>query len=261
MFYKPKKYLGQNFLIDKNIQKKIISFCNFDPEDTVLEIGSGRGELTRLIKDRVAQIYALEIDRSLCDILRKEFGGIKNIKIINQDILKFNINKYFQKTKNKIKIVGNIPYYITSPIMERLLAYKDKINSIFITVQKELAVRMAAKSGSKDYGVFSCFVQYHCIPQILFLIKKNSFFPVPKVDSSFLRLEIRQAPAVKVKDEKLFFKIIRSAFNQRRKTMKNSLRGVIPEEKLSVFFSEFAIDKNIRPEQLSLQRFANLSNL
>jgi len=261
MLYKPKKYLGQNFLIDKNIQRKIISACDFQKDDTVLEIGSGRGELTHYIKDKVAMLYALEIDRALYVFLKKEFEGEKKLKIINKDILKFNINKFFPKTKNKIKVFGNIPYYITSPIIECLLKFKDRIDSVYLTVQKEFALRIVAKPGPKDYGSFSCFVQYQSIPKILFFIKKNSFYPAPKVDSCFLRLAIRLVPAVHVNNEKLFFKIIRSAFNQRRKTLRNSLVDIVSKDKLSTFFLKFSLSPDIRPERLSLQDFANLANL
>jgi 16S rRNA (adenine1518-N6/adenine1519-N6)-dimethyltransferase len=263
MYPKPKKYLGQNFLFDKNIQRKIVNSCEFRSDDIVLEIGSGRGELTALIKNRVKKIYALEIDRSLCDILKNEFKAEENLKIIHKDILKLNFNYYFKKItqKYKLKVVGNIPYYITTPIIAYLLRYRDKISEIFITVQKEFAARMIAKKGSKDYGAFSCFLQYYTTAQVLFLIKKNSFFPAPKVDSSFMKLKIRQSPAVRVKHEKILFKIIRGAFNKRRKTLRNSLQGIVSPKKLTLFFDKFGIDINIRPEQLSLEDFANLANL
>jgi len=261
MRIKPKKSLGQNFLIDGNIRRKIISACAFSSQDIVLEIGSGRGELTRLVAEKVKKIFALEIDSRLIELLKNNLSGCKNSEVIHGDFLKFDLEGFLHKTKTKIKILGNIPYYITTPIIERCLEQKNKIEDIFITVQKEFAERVIAVPGSKKFGSLSCFIQYYTLPEILFTIKKNSFFPVPKVDSSFLRLSILEAPSVTVEDEERFFKIIRAAFNKRRKTLKNSLKGTVPEEKLKQFFKEFKIDPLIRPECLSLQHFAALSKL
>lgn len=278
MYIKPKKRLGQIFLVDKNVQKKIISACELKPTDNVLEIGSGRAELTRLICDKVGGVYALEIDPYLCDILKDNLKGYSNVKIINQDILKFNLKRYFGKLKDKInpvrntshpenkisngiKVIGNVPYYITTPIIEHLLTYKDMIDTIFITVQKEFAKRITSKPHSKSYGSFSCFAQYYSKAKVLFFIKKTSFSPKTRVDSAFLRLDINQQPPLNLKDERLFFKIIRASFNKRRKTLKNSLKGVISQEKLRLFFNREGINSNIRPEDLTLEDFANLANL
>jgi len=262
MRLKPKKSLGQNFLTDKNIQTKIINACGLTPEDTVLEIGSGRGEITKLIAPRVKHLAALEIDSSLCRQLEDSLKEYKNTEIINIDILKFDFKKYFKSAKiKKLKIIGNIPYYISTPIIEELLKHRGKIETVFITVQKEFADRIAAGPGSKTFGSLSCFIQYYAEPKILFLIKKNSFFPPPKIDSCLLRLKVRNKPIIKVRDEKLFFDIIRAAFNKRRKTLRNSLRDKFPPEKLALFFSKFSINPNIRPEDLGLEDFANLSNL
>ena len=261
MRHQPKKRLGQNFLFDKNIQRKIIASCGLKKDDVILEIGAGRGELTQLIAPSVRRIYALEIDKNLCAVLEGNLAGFSNVKIVNQDILAFDLGKYFAKFKNKIKVIGNIPYYISTPIIERLLKYRGKIESVYLTVQKEFAERLAAPAGSKVYGSLSCFVQYYAQPQILFRIKKTSFTPRPKVDSCFLRLEIRSEPAVKVADEKLFFRIIRTAFNQRRKTLRNSLSGIIPAQNLEKFFTRSGIGRNIRPEQMSLENFAFLTEV
>ncbi len=261
MHVKPKKALGQNFLVDKNIQHKIIAACALKSSDIVLEIGSGRGELTQYIAGKVKSVSALELDRILYQFLKDKFRDYANVKVLNQDILKFNLHKYFSKPRNKIKIIGNIPYYITTPIIEHLFKYKDKIETIFISVQKEFGQRIIAQAGSKAYGAFSCFVQYYAEPKIIFTIKKTSFLPSPKVDSCFLRMDIRSKPAVQLKDEGFFFKIIRGAFNQRRKSLKNSLKGLIPPEKLEIFFRSYNINPNIRPEDLGLQDFASLSNL
>ncbi len=260
MQIKPKKSLGQNFLTDKNIQNKIIDSCQLTPQDTVLEIGSGRGELTCLIADKVEKLFSVEIDKSLYDGLKLRTKEFKNFKLINKDILKFSLRGYFRGLEKKLKVVGNVPYYISTPIIEHLLKYKDKIDKVFITVQKEFARRITASPGSKEYGSLSCFVQYYTEPKIIFYIKRNSFYPAPKVDSALLRLEIRRLPSVKPDNEKLFFKIIRAAFNKRRKTLRNSLEGVLPLKKIEAFFKKYGINKDIRPEDLSLADFANLAN-
>ncbi|MFH0791306.1 MAG: 16S rRNA (adenine(1518)-N(6)/adenine(1519)-N(6))-dimethyltransferase RsmA [Candidatus Omnitrophota bacterium] len=263
MRIKPKKSLGQNFLADKNIQRKIILTCGLNRGDIILEIGAGRGELTLLIAQDARQVYALEIDWRLADILKDNLRDYSSVKIICQDILKFDLNSLFLEKEFdcRLKVIGNIPYYITTPIIEYLLRYRDKIDVIFLTVQKELAERITAVYGSKRYSAFSCFLQYYTLPETLFTIKNNCFRPVPKVDSCFLKLKIREKPAVEVKNEVLLFTIIRAAFNQRRKILRNSLEGIIPQDKLEKFFTEFKISSNIRPEQLRLQDFAGLADI
>ncbi|HPT39253.1 MAG TPA: 16S rRNA (adenine(1518)-N(6)/adenine(1519)-N(6))-dimethyltransferase RsmA [Candidatus Omnitrophota bacterium] len=262
MYIKPKKSLGQNFLIDKNIQKKIISACNLTKDDIVLEIGSGRGDLTQVLAHNAKQVYALEIDERLYPLLELGLMAYDNCQIIKGDILKFDIAKFLQdnKIKQKIKIIGNIPYYISSPIIEQLIKYRKDISRAFLTVQKEFGRRIRAVPGSKEYGSFSCFTQYYAECEILFEIKKNSFKPVPNVDSCFLSLEFRDRPAVSVRDEKFFFKLIRAAFNQRRKTLRNSLEDMLAQDELAGFLDGAGIDKNVRPEDLSLGQFASLSN-
>ncbi|MDD5431955.1 MAG: 16S rRNA (adenine(1518)-N(6)/adenine(1519)-N(6))-dimethyltransferase RsmA [Candidatus Omnitrophica bacterium] len=261
MHIKPKKRLGQNFLIDKNIRNKIIYALGLKPSDIVLEIGPGKGELTRIIAGFVNHVYAVEIDTVLSNLLNENLSDLKSISIINKDILKLNIEEIFAKHKQKIKVFGNIPYYISSPIIEKLIDSRDFISEAFLTVQKEFAERIIASPGTKDYGSFSCFVQYFTEPKIMFKISRNCFFPVPKVDSSLVLLKTRQVPPVHLNEEGRFFKIIRAAFNKRRKTLRNSLENVVSKELLLHFFKEFNIDENTRPESLSLNDFANLSNL
>ena len=257
MLAKPKKSLGQNFLVDKNIQRKIIASCDLMPSDVVLEIGAGRAELTKTIARMVKKVYAIEIDVSLSEFLKQELKDYANVQIINQDILKLDLNKL---SKQKLKVVGNIPYYISSPIIEHLIKYREKIDTIFISVQKEFAKRLAAPCGSKDFGSLSCFVQYYTEPEAIFYIKKNCFYPVPKVDSCFLRLNLQKKSRLSKQREKFLFKIIRAAFNKRRKTLRNSLQGIILKKNLEEFFSKYGIDSNIRPEGLSLENFIKLAN-
>lgn len=258
MHIKPKKKLGQNFLVDKNIQRKILAACDLKPKDIILEIGSGRGELTQLIAPKVKKVYALEIDPDLCGLLKERLKEYKNVIIINQDILRFNFKKYFN---NRVKVLGNIPYYISTPIIEHLFKFRQKIETAFITVQKEFAARITALPGSKDYGSLSCFVQYYANPKRIFIIKKNSFFPAPKVDSAFLKIETRHKTCLKSDKEEFLFRIIRQAFNKRRKTLRNSLRETVSKPKLGKFFAKYSINPNIRPEDLALSDFKNLASL
>ena len=262
MHIKPKKSLGQNFLIDKNIQNKIIGACSLSKEDIILEIGSGTGELAAGISEYVKKVYALEIDPRLLHELEQKLGSTSNCQIIKSDILKFDISNFLRENgiKQKIKVIGNIPYYISSPIIEHLISYRHNISQAFITVQKEFAQRVVACSGSKEYGSFSCFVQYYAQAKIIFKIKNVCFKPVPKVSSCFLSLRFRDKSAVEVKDEEFFFRLIRAGFNQRRKTLRNSLSGFMPQGRLQEFLNSAGIDKNVRPEELSLEQFANLSN-
>jgi 16S rRNA (adenine1518-N6/adenine1519-N6)-dimethyltransferase len=263
MHIKPKKSLGQNFLIDKNIQRKIREACSLSKEDVILEIGSGTGEFTLGLVQLVKQVYALEIDSRLISKLKQKLRRVSNCQIIKNDILKFDINNflYKNKIKQKIKVIGNIPYYISSPIIEHLIVYRNDIDEVFLTLQKEFGRRIIACSGSKDYGAFSCFVQYYTQCRILFEIKRTSFRPVPQVDSCFLSLKFRMKPAVEVNDEQIFFKLIRSAFNQRRKTLRNSLSGFLAKEALQEFLDNKGIDKNVRPEDLTLGQFAELTKI
>lgn len=260
MHIKPKKSLGQNFLIDKNIQKKIIRACQLTNEDIILEIGAGLGDFTVQLAACTKKVYALEIDQRLYPSLEQKLSAYDNYKIIKSDILKFEINKFLQEEKinQKIKVIGNIPYYISSPIIECLINYRNNISEVFMTVQKEFGRRVCAGAGSKEYGSFSCFAQYYAGCRILFEINKRCFNPVPKVDSSFLSLEFREKPLVRVEDEAAFFKLIRAAFNQRRKTLRNSLKGLLKAQELEKVLDSAGINRNVRPEDLSLEQFAKL---
>lgn len=261
MRVKPKKSLGQNFLADKNIRQKIIRACGLANEDIILEIGAGYGDFTVQLAACAKKVYALEIDQRLYPDLEKNLSAYNNCKIIKSDILKFDIAGFLreEKIKQKIKVIGNIPYYISSPIIERLIDYRNNIGEVFMTVQKEFGRRVCAAPGSKEYGSFSCFTQYYACCRILFEINRGCFKPVPKVDSSFLSLEFREKPPVKVEDEAVFFKLIRAAFNQRRKTLRNSLEGLLDLRELERALNSAGIDRNARPEDLSLEQFAKLT--
>ncbi|MEK6568211.1 MAG: 16S rRNA (adenine(1518)-N(6)/adenine(1519)-N(6))-dimethyltransferase RsmA, partial [Candidatus Omnitrophota bacterium] len=256
---KPKKSLGQNFLVDKNIRKRIIQSAGLKKSDIVLEIGPGRGELTELILEKVKKVIAVEIDPGLCAILRDKFSAYKNFELINRDILKFDIRDFIQKNK-KFKVIANLPYYISTPIITHLFEYREVIKEIYLTLQKELASRLTTGPGSKEYGSISCFIQFYSQARILFPIKNTSFWPAPKVDSCFLKLKILLKPKIRVSDEQLFFKLIRTAFNQRRKSLKNSLGPLLPQPLLKDCLKSAKLKPNLRAEDLSLADFARLAN-
>lgn len=257
---KPKKSLGQNFLQDPNIRRKIVSACDLSNHDTVVEIGPGQGALTELIAPQVRRLIAVEIDRALCSALTTRFKDDPKVAIVHADFLKYDLSSAEVDPKHPIKVFGNIPYYITSPIIEHLFSFRHRISDIYLTVQKEFGQRIIAQPGSEHYGAFSCFVQYYARPRIEFIIKRTCFFPAPKVDSCFLKLEMRAKPAVQVADEGLFFRIIRGSFQQRRKQMRNFLKTMISSGELSRVFDSAGISSNIRAEELSLSDFARITD-
>ena len=257
----PLKRFGQNFLIDRNIIGKIISAVDVTQDDDVLEIGPGRGSLTIELVKASHSLVAIEIDRGLCRHLEFLCASYKRATIICQDILKFEMKKYAKDNKiNTFKVVANLPYYITTPVIEYLFNNIGFINDIFIMVQKEVAARMTAKEGTKIYGSFSCFVNYYSEPSVLFPIKGNSFYPVPKIDSCFIRLKPYKNPIQHhgVKSEQTLFKVMRSGFGQRRKRLMSSLSSFISRDILAKLGCGKLLDN--RPEQLSLSDFVRLSN-
>ncbi len=260
--FRPNKRLGQDFLIDKNIADKIIRFADLGPDDTVVEIGAGLGNITAEIASAAKKVIAVEYDKRFFEMLRANPGGYKNIDFICADILDFNFRSY--SLEDKLKIIGNVPYYITTPIIEHILKYKDCIRTMVLMVQKEVGERMLAREGSKTYSPLSCYIQYYTKPEFKTVVKRTSFFPVPEVDSALIYFDILERPSVAVKDEKLFFKVIRSSFNQRRKTLLASLRhrGALNEsrERVSELLKRAGVDPQARPETLSLQEFARIAD-
>lgn len=257
--FRPKKSLGQNFLFDRNILNKIVAALNLNSSEAVLEIGAGLGGLTALLAERAKEVIAVEIDKQAVAILKEKFSGRKNIRIVNKDFLKYDIPKKF-RSGNRLKVAGNIPYYITSPIIERLFNFRASISEIFLTVQKEVAERMVALPGRREYSALTCFVRYYAKPKILFKIKPGSFWPAPKVESAFLKLEFPDNPPFKAEDDKFFFKMIRAAFNQRRKTFVNALSPISLKEKTSLVLNKLGISPNIRAEDIALEDLVRISN-
>ncbi len=248
-----RRCLGQHFLMDPVINERIINSAQVTPEDVVVEIGPGPGRLTRMLCERVRKVIAIELDDTLYARLHAEFTAYENIELIHGDAL-----EYPYETLPEFVVVANIPYYITTPIIFRLLAARPHLKSMTLTVQKEVAERIVARPGGKDYGVLSLMVQYHALTALQFIVPKEAFRPVPKVDSAVVRIQILEKPSVAVKDEKMFFKIIRTAFVQRRKMLSNSLRGMRKDTR--EWLTLAGIDPNRRPETLSIQEFSRLSD-
>ncbi len=249
---KAKKHLGQNFLKDLRIQQRIIQACGLSPDDVVVEIGPGQGVLSTLIAPYVKKLICVEMDRDLIAPLRDQ---IPDAQIIHADFLKWNMSDL----PTGIKVIGNIPYYISTPIIEKLIDEKSKIAEAFLTVQLEFGERLTAKAGGKDYGSLTCFARYHADIKVLFKIKNTCFRPVPKVDSCFLHLTMRPYPQ-QARDEKFLFKLIQTAFQQRRKTIVNALKGLIEKEKLEQSLEDLGIKTSARPETLTLSNYIELEH-
>lgn len=261
--FKLSKSLGQNFLTDKNIIDKIIDATEISQEDLVIEIGPGIGVLTAEAAERARKVTAIELDKNLIPILEDTLRDFDNVEIINQDVLKTDLNKIIAESGcQKARIIGNLPYYITTPIIMAILENGVKAESITIMMQKEVADRIKAQPGTKVYGALSVAVQYYCTVQTVAIVPKEVFYPIPKVDSAVLRLDIRKDKPVDLIEEKMFFRCIKAGFGQRRKTLSNSLMGIgdVTKEAVKEALSCVGIDEKRRAETLSLDEFANLAN-
>lgn len=260
------KRFGQNFLIDTHILEKIVDEAGIDEDDCVLEIGPGIGTMTQYLCERAGRVIAVEIDKALIPILNDTLSSYNNVTIINEDILKVDITKLCNEYNNgrPIKVVANLPYYITTPIIMGLFESGCPLESITIMVQKEVADRMKCGPGSKDYGALSLAVQFYSSPEIVAYVSPESFIPKPGVGSAVIRLTRYEKPSVEVDDEKYMFALIRAAFNMRRKTMVNSLMsgnlGLTKEEILEAI-KNLGLSATVRGEALTLEEFAALSNI
>lgn len=262
------KSLGQNFLTDKNIIDKIIQGSEITGDDLVVEIGPGIGVITYEASRVARQVIAVEIDRNLIPILQETLAERDNIQIINKDILKTDVNRIIEDAKaadpeiKGVKMIGNLPYYITTPIIMKLLEEGVAADGITVMMQKEVADRIKAAPGTKAYGALSVAVQYYCEVEGVANVPKEVFLPQPKVDSTVLNLKIRKSAAVEVKDRDLFFAVVKAGFGQRRKTLSNSLMGVknITREMVFEALEAAGIDSSRRAETLNLEEFAELSN-
>ena len=261
------KKFGQNFLIDTRILEEIIAASGVGKDDFVLEIGPGIGTMTQYLCEAAREVVAVEIDNNLIPILKDTLAAYHNVEVLNEDILKVDINKLAQEKNGgrPIKVVANLPYYITTPIIMGLFESHVPIDSITIMVQKEVADRMQVGPGTKDYGALSLAVQYYAKPEIVVNVPPSCFMPQPKVGSAVIRLTRHEKPPVDVKDEKLMFQIIRASFNQRRKTLANGLSNFpqlqLGKHQVTDCITALGVPATIRGEALSLEQFAQLSNI
>ena len=259
------KKFGQNFLIDSNILESIVSAADITKDDFVLEIGPGIGTMTQYLCEAARQVVAVEIDKMLIPILKDTLSEYDNVEVINQDVLKLDIKALAQEKNNgkPIKVVANLPYYFTTPIIMGLFESKVPIESITIMVQKEVADRMQTGPGSKDYGALSLAVQYYADAKVQLNVSASCFMPRPNVDSAVIKLTAHEKPVVDV-DETLMFKVIRASFNQRRKTLVNGLKNSseldYTKEEIVQAIKAIGKEENIRGEKLTLEEFAALSN-
>ena len=262
-----KKY-GQNFLIDENVVRKIVREAGVTKDDFVLEIGPGIGTMTQILCEEAREVVAVEIDKKLIPILENDtLSYYNNVTVINEDVLKLDIVKLAAEHNNSepIKVVANLPYYITTPIVMGLFESKVPLDSITIMVQKEVADRMQVGPGTKDYGALSLAVQYYAKPQVVLTVPASCFMPRPNVDSAVIRLTRYEEPPVQVKDEKMLFKIIRASFNQRRKTLQNGLNNSselnFTKDQIAAAIAEAGFSPSVRGEALTLEQFAKLTDI
>ena len=260
------KKFGQNFLIDIHVLDKIITAANITKEDTILEIGPGIGSMTQYLCEKAGKVISVEIDKMLIPILQENLAQYDNFILINEDFLKLDIKNLLKEHNcNKVKVVANLPYYITTPIIMSLFENNIPIESITVMVQKEVAQRMQASPGSKDYGALSLAIQYYATTEIIANVPPNCFMPRPNVGSAVIKLTLRDDEPYPLNNKDLMFKLVRAAFNQRRKTLVNSIKNAanldVNKESISAALEEMNLSPSIRGEALSLEEFCRLSNI
>ncbi|EGG36129.1 16S rRNA (adenine(1518)-N(6)/adenine(1519)-N(6))-dimethyltransferase RsmA [Paenibacillus sp. HGF5] len=263
-----KKSLGQNFLIDQNILYKIVEAAGLDEDKGALEIGPGIGALTEKLAQTAGTVTAVEIDQRLIPILKEVLEPYGNVRVHHGDVLKVDLHELFRQDfgdVSKVSVVANLPYYVTTPILMKLLEEKLPLENIVVMIQKEVAERMAAAPGSKDYGSLSIAVQYYSEPKLVCIVPHTVFIPQPNVESAVIRLAVREQPPVRVEDERFFFEVVQASFAQRRKTIANNLKSrFFPgegRERLEQLLQEAGIEPSRRGETLSIEEYARLSNV
>lgn len=259
------KKLGQNFLVDSEAINSIVASANLTKKDMVIEIGPGLGTLTSMLIEKAGKVIAIELDDRMIKILGDRFLLYDNFELINEDVLKVDLSSLIEKNSEfeNIKVVANLPYYITTPIIMKLLENRLKIESITIMIQKEVAERIVATPGSKLSGAITYSVHYYAEPEKIALVPNTSFIPSPEVNSEVIKLNIRKSPPVKIDNEKLFFNVIKASFMQRRKTLSNGLvnGGIVKNKAKAIeILKNMGLEENVRGEELTLEQFANLSN-
>lgn len=252
-----KKSLGQNFLRDPHYLNKIADAAQVGPGDQVLEIGPGLGHLTTVLTQRAQKVLAIEVDDRLIPQLQEEFNLVPNFELLHADALEYD----YETLKGRWKVVANLPYYISTPIIQKLIVRREKFISLTLMLQKEVAERIASPPGGKEYGYLSVLVQFYTVPRIEFKVPPGAFTPRPKVDSVVITLTLRDQPAVMVKNEAFFFRVIKAAFSQRRKTLRNSLKQLeTPKEKMDAVLNSTGIDLARRAETLTVEEFGRLAD-
>jgi 16S rRNA (adenine1518-N6/adenine1519-N6)-dimethyltransferase len=258
--FKFTKSLGQNFLIDDTVLTDIVEGAEITSEDFVIEIGPGVGTLTKVLLEKAKAVCSIELDKALIPILTEELKGFENFELINKDAMRVDYNEVIGAEKS-VKLVANLPYYVTTPIIAKLLTEEYPFKSLTIMIQKEVAERINSEPNCKEYGAFSLLVQYYCHTKIIRKVSPSSFVPRPKVDSIVIRLDRLPSPRVDASNVKLFFRVIRESFNMRRKTLSNALKPLgIDKDKLQKAFEDAEINQLRRGETLSIEEFARLSN-
>lgn len=257
----PRKRFGQNFLLDRNIANKIVALAGLSQSDIVIEIGPGLGILTERFVDTGAKVVAIELDRKLVEVLQKRFLGVKNLEVINEDALQFSYRGLSQRYSKRLKVVSNLPYNTSTPILFKFLDERDAFFSLLLMLQREVAERIVAVPGTKDYGVLSVFMQLYTNVKIEFSVPPSVFYPRPEVYSSLVRFNILDRPKVEVKDHTLYQQVVKAAFGRRRKTLFNALKTLgLPSPFLDKVFKKSGIDPKRRGETLTLEEFGRLSN-
>lgn len=258
---RPLKRLGQCFLIDGNIMAKIVGMARLGKEDVVVEIGAGLGVMTALIGREAGRVIALEIDPVLIDILGAELRGFPNVEVVERDVLGFDFSSLTLAKGEKLKVIGNVPYHISSPILFHLLPFRDRIDSMVLLLQKEVVERVTASPGTKAYGTLSVILSMYFESSMEWTVPARCFFPAPKVDSAVLRMVARREPLMPLENQDFFQTLVRTAFGQRRKTLLNNLKRLWPAEKEIVpVLERLGIDGGRRGETLSVEEFGRLSN-
>ena len=254
------KKLGQNFLINEEIINQIIEKADVNKNDTIIEIGPGLGSLTAKLLENANKVIAIELDSNMSNILKERFCLYDNFELIENDVLKVNLNEIIEKYES-VKVVANLPYYITTPIIMKLLEERLKLKSITVMVQKEVGERFCAVPNSKEYRAITISINYYTKPEIIIDVPKENFEPMPEVDSCVIKLDVRNVPPVELKNEKDFFNLIKAGFSQRRKTINNSLASMgISKEKIKNVLEKLGIDSKLRAENLTMEQFADISN-
>jgi len=259
----PRKRLGQHFLVDRNILDKVVRTAQIEKEDVVLEVGPGLGEMTIALARQAKKVIAVEIDSKLAAILDKKMKNYPNVEVVNSDILKLDFNRFLKKEGHPIKVVANLPYQISTPLLFRFIESKEIFSSFTLMLQKEVAERMVASPGGKEYGPLSIFIQMASDVSICFFIKPSAFFPPPKVESAVVQMAWKERPIIERQNEEWFKKVVKACFGYRRKTLINALKHsklTLPES-IGLKMDEMGINPRRRPETLTIQEYASLSKV